>query len=199
MAAWLGSEASISKSRAYNILTDPIANNQAGLGLAIQRAFSGECVAASACLPQAALQKLSIFASGTKDILFIPIWGDMPSPEFVACVFIIDGYYAAGNETAKAKRIIEDNWREPFDLKELADELCINAGYLGTMFLRAYGISMQCYHDTIKVSHIKDKLKDFELTITEAFDICGADIREGYAEVFEQITGQTPREYRDSL
>ena len=55
------------------------------------------------------------------------------------------------------------------------------------------------YHKKVKVDHIKEKLEDKNLSVKEAFAACGEDSRGWLSKVFKEITGLSPKQYREKL
>jgi AraC-like DNA-binding protein len=199
MIALSGSGLAPSQVPYYNILLDPIANDEAGLRPVIERAFCGETIAASSCVSKKAMERLAALAKGTADIFFVPLWGAGAEPDYVVCTFVTESYYTSSQEAAKAKEYIDINWQDPFDAAAMAGIVFMHPRHLDAMFAQRYGLSMLEYYHSVKVSHIKERLCDEVLTITEAFYVCGADIRSGYSDIFEEYAGESPWEYRKRL
>jgi len=58
---------------------------------------------------------------------------------------------------------------------------------------------MHDYYKKVKVDHIKERLRDKSLNIAEVFALCGEDNRGALGRTFKELTGMTPRGYRNSL
>jgi len=75
----------------------------------------------------------------------------------------------------------------------------MSVAQLYSIFKRHTGITPGEYHKKIKIDHIKEKLADKTLSIKEAFAACGEDSQGWMLRVFKEITGMSPKQYRESL
>ncbi len=64
------------------------------------------------------------------------------------------------------------------------------------LFKRHTGMTPYNYHQEVRIGKIKEKLCDIKLSITQAFEACGADYNGNMAKVFKRKTGMTPSQYR---
>ena len=55
------------------------------------------------------------------------------------------------------------------------------------------------YFKKVKVDHLKEKLADKTLSIKEAFAACGEDSQGWVVKIFKEVTGISPKNYRESL
>ena len=138
------------------------------------------------------------FEAAKMDIFCIPVWeGD----KFVYTIafFTVKNIYIGRTEIAKAKEYMNDNWFDEFNASAIAKAANISRSHLHVLFRDNVGMTMNDYYKRIKVNHIKEKLADKNLSIAQAFSLCGEDSRGTYARVFKELTSMTPTEYRNSL
>jgi len=186
----------------YNLLHDPVCNDQMGMREEIQKAFRGEPVvvydvnAPLDDLVDRGLVREKPFEKSCMDFHLLPVM-DNGKLAFVVFVCIVKSIYQGRPEVAKAKEYIDKNWQEELIPEEMAKAVGMGVSQLYVIFKQDTGMTPGAYHKRIKVEHIKVKLADKSLTIKEAFTACGADSRGRIARVFKGITGMTPKQYRE--
>jgi AraC-like DNA-binding protein len=67
------------------------------------------------------------------------------------------------------------------------------------LFKKNTGITAHEYYINYKISKVKEKLLDTNLSIAEAFAACNMDYNGYYARIFKEKTGVSPSAYRKSL
>jgi AraC-like DNA-binding protein len=188
----------------YNLLTDPVVNCQLGMAEDIQRVFRGETVVIAEFSPpvqdlfDSGVIKEKPFESAIMDIYLYPIRSE-DKLAYVVCVLIVKSVYQGTPDAAKAKEYIDIHWREAYDQYALAKSLNMSISQLYNIFKELVGVAPGDYYKQVKVDHIKKKLQDKNLTISEAFAACGEDSRGWIAKVFKEITGYSPRAYRAKI
>jgi len=55
------------------------------------------------------------------------------------------------------------------------------------------------YYLEVKIEKLKERLRDQNLTITQAFATCGVTYSGHYARLFKKKSGLTPSEYREMV
>ena len=138
------------------------------------------------------------YEAATIDLFFLPIWdGDT----FVCTImfYTVKSIYHGKPEVANAKKYIDEHWQDEFSENDIAKAVNVSPRHLRLLFRNNTGTTMYDYYKSVKIDHIKEKLADKNLTVAEAFSFCGLDSRGGFGKTFKQITGMTPREYKDSL
>jgi YesN/AraC family two-component response regulator len=118
---------------------------------------------------------------------------------FVVCVFIIKRMYQGSPDVAKAKEYIDQHWIDEFNPDEVAKAVNISLSHLRSLFKQHTGETMNDYYKKVKVDHLKEKLADKSLSVTEAFEACGVDSQGWIVRVFKEKTGMSPKEFRNSL
>ena len=190
----------------YNILNDPVVNDQLGLREGIRKAFKGEPGCASdfaAALPAKDLVDRNViddkpFDATYGDMYLTPLW-DGNEIAFVLCVFIVKRMYKGRMEVIRAKEYMEQHWQGAYNAEEVAKEANMSVAALHAIFKQSEGMAPGDYHHKVKIRHIKEKLADKSLSIKEAFAACGEDSQGWILRVFKEQTGMTPMQYRGQL
>jgi len=187
----------------FNILHDPVSDEIFGHEI-IERAFRGEVVSVSEFsapiqdLVNRGLTKEKPFETAYMDTSLLPIFnGDKLA--YVINTFNINRVYKGIPEVAAAKEYIDSHWLDKFDAYAVARAVNVSYSSLAHLFKQHEGMTLQAYYQQVKVDHIKEKLADKNLTVAEAFSFCGEDSRGSFAKTFREMTGMTPKEYRNSL
>lgn len=188
----------------YNILNDPVVNDQLGYREEVQRAFRGETISISdfPCPIQDLVDRGSIgkkpFESATMDCHLFPVWnGDQLA--YIVFTFFVKNVYQGRPEVAKVKEYIDKHWQDEFDPQQLAHSVNMSVSQLYSVFKKHTGMAPGEYQKKCKVDHIMEKLADKNLNINEAFFACGEDSRGTYARIFKEITGVSPRQFRKQI
>jgi len=185
----------------YNLLTDPVCNDQLGLREGIQRAFRGESTSFSDFIPP--VQDLvdrgvaaeKPFEKAFMDIFTYPAWNG-EELAFIVCVFIVKNLYQGRPDVVKVKEYLDKHWEDRFDPQTLAKLVSMSISQLYKLFKQHTGMTPGDYYRKCKVDRIKEKLIDKSLSIKEAFAACGENSRGTYARVFKDITGVSPSQFR---
>ena len=188
----------------YNLLSDPVCNDQMNMREGIQKAFRGEPAvflnvnAPIDDLVERGVVKEKPYEKSCMDFYLHPIM-DNGKLAFVVFVCIVKGLYQGRPEVAKAKEYLDNQWLEEYEPKKLAEAVGMSVKQIYTLFKHHTGLTPGNYYKHIKIERIKEKLNDKTLPIKEAFAACGVDDRGAYRRVFREITGLTPSEYRANL
>jgi len=185
----------------YNLLNDPVCNDQMGLREDIRKAFNGETVSAhDVSLSIQDLVDRSVigekpFEKALSDLYLYPIKNN-GKLVFVVFVCIFKKLYYGRTEVAKAKEYIDEHWRGEFDAQSVAKIVNISVTQLYKLFKQQTGMTPGEYQKKCKVERIREKLADKNLSIKEAFAACGEDSQSRIARVFKKLTGLSPAEFR---
>ena len=187
----------------YNLLNDPVCNEEMGLRDLIQRAFKGETVSCPFSPPIQDLVDRGIikekpWESASTDLYMFPIFNG-EEITFLVCVFIVKSLYRGRPDVARAMEFIDFHWLKAFDPKAVAKSVSMSERQLYNLFKKHIGITPGDYYKKCKIEHIKEKLANKNLNIKEAFTACGEDSRGSISKIFKRITGLSPREYRKSI
>jgi AraC-like DNA-binding protein len=131
-----------------------------------------------------------------QDITIFPILDDQKRVSYVAAFLINRRVYRCKNEIEKAKEYIENHWKERFDLNETARAVCFSKAHFTKLFKKHTGITPHEYYSNYKLSKLKEKILDTNLSISQAFAACNMNYNGYYARVFKEKIGVTPSDYR---
>jgi len=185
----------------YNVLKDPdvIATGQLNM---LKRAFQGETVffrdikvPLEEIAKRYGIEDLDMKAV-YQDITVFPILDDMKQVIYVAAFLVNRRVYRGKNEIEKAKEYIENHWLDRFDADKIAKAACLSKAHFTKLFKKHTGMTPHEYYINYKISKLKEKLLDDNLSIAQAFAACNMDYNGHSARLFRKIVGVSPSEYR---
>ena len=188
----------------YNLLLDPVCNDQMGLKDFIRRAFRGEGGVACDIIPpiQDLVDRKVIdekpFEMAYSDFYLYPVMEE-GKLAFVVFINVFKKIYEGKPEIARAKDYIEKHWQGEYDGNAVSEYAGLAERQLQIFFKQYTGIAPKEYHRKCKIEHLKEKLADRGINIKQAFLACGEDSRGRIARGFRKMTGLSPKEYRNSL
>lgn len=94
------------------------------------------------------------------------------------------------------KDYLDQNYREKITLDTLAETFYINKFYLARIFKEQFGVSINRYLAQIRVTHAKQLLRFYDLSVEQVGSRCGIDEPAYFARVFKKVEGITPGQYR---
>jgi AraC-like DNA-binding protein len=185
----------------YNVFKDPdvIATGQLHV---LKRAFRGETVffpdvrvPLEGIAQRYGIKDFDVEAI-YQDITVFPILDGEKRVMYVAAFLINRRVYRGKDEIEKAKEYIENHWLERFDLSETAKAACLSKTHFTKLFKKHTGVTPHEYYTNYKISKLKEKLLDINLSIAQAFSACNMDYNGHSARVFKDKTGVSPSAYR---
>ncbi|MDF2948426.1 MAG: transcriptional regulator, AraC family [Sedimentibacter sp.] len=191
----------------YNLLKDPVVNDELGMREYVRRAFLGETISVSDVKVtledmseryEAKSDNFGINALYT-DIHSFPIWDQNRNIAYIVNVFITTRIYEGRSDIAKAKEYIETYWLEKFDIEKIARSVNLSRYHFARLFKKHTSMTPYCYYQKIKVNKLMEAICNKNLTITEAFAVCGEDYKGNYLRLFKEKTGMTPSQYRKTV
>lgn len=117
----------------------------------------------------------------TTEILYDLFLSDMPFQKI-----------AHSKQVAKAREIIQDNFRSDLSVEELAESLDLSVSYFRRLFKEAYGYSPMQYIMSLRIENAKNLLLSGEVNVTEAAQLSGFDDIYYFSTLFKKKTGYTP-------
>ena len=131
-----------------------------------------------------------------QDIALFPILDDAKQVIYVVALLINRRVYRGKDEIEKAKEYLENHWLDKFDANETAKAACLSKAHFTKLFRKHTGVTPHEYYTNYKISKLKEKLLDTNLTIAQAFAACNMDYNGHSAQVFKNKTGVSPSAYR---
>jgi len=185
----------------YNIFKDPyiIASGQLH---AVKRAFQGETVffpdvrvPLEDITERYGIKDLDVEAL-YQDVTVFPILNDMNQVVFVVALLINRRVYRGKSEIEKAKEYLESHWMDKFDASETAKAACLSKAHFTKLFKKHTGVTPYEYYINYKISKLKEKLLDTNLSVAQAFAACNMDYNGHSARLFKEKVGVSPSDYR---
>jgi|LSQX01.1.fsa_nt_gb AraC-like DNA-binding protein len=130
------------------------------------------------------------------DITCFPLVKPDGSVECFVAVFINNKIYKMKEEISHGKRYIETHWQEPYDADKTAKAACLSKTHFTKLFKKHTGLTPHEYYNNYRISKLKEKLLDSNLTITQAFAACNIDYNGRFAKMFKEKVGVTPSVYK---
>ena len=124
---------------------------------------------------------------------------------FMQLVVLLSRYYSASPERptqailrlADALSYLEENYHRPLELAELAARANLSKNQFLRTFKKAFGTTPITYLANRRIQKAQGLLRDTSLSISQiAFDTGFADSNY-FSRRFRQVTGKTPRDYRN--
>ena len=185
----------------YNIFKDPYIIDSGQLH-AVKQAFQGETVffpdvrvPLEDIAERYDIKDLDVEAL-YQDITVFPILDDMNRVAFVVALMINRRVYRGKDEIEKAKEYLENHWMDKFDANETAKTACLSKAHFSKLFKKHTGVTPYEYYINYKISKLKEKLLDANLSVAQAFAACNMDYNGHSARVFKNKTGLSPSAYR---
>ena len=185
----------------YNVFKDPyiVASGQLHV---LKRAFQGETVffpdvrvPLEEIAERYGIQDFDVEAI-YQDITVFPILDDMNRVIFVVAFLINRRVYRGKDEIEKAKEYIENHWIDKFDASETAKAAFLSKAHFTKLFKKHTGVTPHEYYINYKISKLKEKLLDTNLSIAQAFAACNMDYNGHSARLFREKVGVSPSVYR---
>ena len=189
----------------YNILSDPFID-ATGQRELVTRAFKGERgQATNVRLPSEDITTRYTPEDGAAeqvvfmDISCFPLLSERQELSYVAMTFAVTRHYTGKTAIVAVKEYLDAHWREPFDLPAIADAVGLSPDHLGRLFKEETGETLQQAYREKKLAGLKDTILDVNLSIAQAFRLCGLDYNGRYKQYFKDIVGMTPSDYRKQM
>lgn len=101
------------------------------------------------------------------------------------------------NVIRKIEQIVGEEYAKPLSMKYIADKLYLNHIYLGQIFKKETGISLNDYINKVRISKAKKLLKTANSMVYEVAEQVGFSDSQYFSTVFKKIVGVSPKEYKE--
>ncbi len=98
----------------------------------------------------------------------------------------------------RAIQIIHDHYNKKITEQSVAGSVYLSSSYFSKVFKEATGIGFTRYLNQVRIEKAKSYLQNPNFPIDSIYKIVGYEHRSYFGKVFHQITGLTPKKYRDS-
>lgn len=95
------------------------------------------------------------------------------------------------------KNYLDENYNKKISLDELSERYYINKYYLTRIFKAKYGMSINNYITSVRITHAKQELRFTSKTAEEIAVDTGFGTGHYFSRVFSKIEGISPSEYRE--
>lgn len=99
---------------------------------------------------------------------------------------------------SKALAYIESHYQESLSLKDVAEHVYLNIWYFSDLFKREVGKSFTDYVTELRIARAKELLKDRKKKLYQISYQVGINEPAYFSQLFKKVTGQSPKEYRDT-
>lgn len=96
----------------------------------------------------------------------------------------------------KALRYIKKHYKEKITLKDIEQNLHVNASYFSTLFKHEMGVTFTDHINALKIEHASNLLSTTNLSIIDILFSTGFDDQSYFTKVFKKAKGITPKQYR---
>lgn len=131
-----------------------------------------------------------------QDITVFPIMDDTKHVAYVVAFLINRRVYRGKEEIEKAKEYIETRWFDRFNSDETAKAACLSKAHFTKLFKKHTGLTPHEYYINYKISKLKEKLLDMNISVKQAFAECNMDYNGNSAKLFKEKVGVSPSFYR---
>lgn len=99
-----------------------------------------------------------------------------------------------------AVKMIHENYSDGnISLNSIAEKLYITPNYLSTLFKNEMGITFSDYLTEYRIEKAKELLRDIRIKVYEISEAVGYTDSHYFSKIFKNMTGLTPKEYRESI
>lgn len=95
------------------------------------------------------------------------------------------------------KKQVRKNYYKTDVLREISDELCMSAKYVGRLFKEVEGISFKDYRISVRMEKAKRFIKRNDMTMSQIAVYLGYRNPESFSKAFKKYADVLPTEYRE--
>lgn len=99
----------------------------------------------------------------------------------------------------QAKSYIEKHYGEEIHLNTVAELVYVHPTYFSILFKKKTGRNFKEYLTGVRIEKAKEMLKDLSLRITDISVNVGYESPKHFSKVFKEVTGMTPKDWRNKF
>ena len=99
--------------------------------------------------------------------------------------------------SAMIRKYLDDHFREKLSLKTLSEEFGLNPDYIGKLFKKDTGTSVNAYINVKRIDEAHRLMRETTLNVSEIALACGYNDQTYFSTMFKKITGEAPSDYRN--
>ena len=162
----------------YNVFTDSDVNNNSEMREFLQKIMKGETATMENTRTPLThdprfTQKYQINEFKRQNVIGFPIFDENGKIEY----FFITGHavasYKGRDEVIRAQEYMNANWVDEYDIEKIAEHSGVSSRHLSRLFKQSTGEAPLCYYKQIKITRLKEALKDPNNNVESAFKACG--------------------------
>lgn len=188
----------------YNIFNDPYIE-KAGLTDIVKVLFEGKTLTVTDIkVPVKSIREF--YQTGDTDIEAMyqdatgfPILDEAGDVSHVAIMFITTRIYRGKVSIVKSVEYMENNWNQEYDLNETAKAAGLSPYHFTRIFKKDMKMTPYSYYIKYKLGRLMEILRDTNISIKDAFEVCGMEYSGHSFGVFKKHVGVTPAQYRDMI
>ena len=109
----------------------------------------------------------------------------------------VDGLTQEQRRVQQFLDYIEEHYREPLTLADLADEFGLSREYFSRIFHASLGMTFSDHLSRVRISHFYHDLSATDTPVMELLDLHGITNYKNFSKKFKEIYGCTPRDVRN--
>ncbi|MBU3199937.1 response regulator [Clostridium estertheticum] len=113
----------------------------------------------------------------------------------------MNGYAKSSSHNAVQQVVnhIKEHYNMKITLNDMAEKVYLNSSYLSVQFKKEMGINFIDYIKKVRIEKAKELLKRIDLKSYEVCEAVGYKDYKYFTELFKELTGLTPLEFRQKL
>ena len=97
----------------------------------------------------------------------------------------------------RIKELVENEYQKPLSMKYIAEKVYINHVYLGQLFKKETGMSLNDYINKVRINKAKKLLRNSNSMIYQIAEQVGFSDSQYFSLVFKKLVGLSPKQYKE--
>lgn len=189
----------------YNVLEDPVINEDGVLRELIRRGFAGEVVSSGEMsFPNDDAEgRRTVDHTPPEKFFFelalFPIWDEEGKLAYIVLLLNSKRAYQGRSDIKEAQDYLKAHYAEEFDLDKAAGAVYLTRYHFLRMFKKHTGVTPQQYHMDLRLNKVSERLAEEGISVEQAFETCGMEYSSYSLRIFREKFGVSPAEYRKSV